>query len=89
MGRRTTAYVPKRSTKTYRDIRAIAVRYGYKYGGINNRGHLKWVRAGWPFVVTISKNSDVRVMKNVEALFRRYASLGNQKNNQSGNHAAV
>jgi flavorubredoxin len=65
--------------RAFRQIKAIADQHGYTFDGKTANQHLRWVHPTKPMVITISKESDTRSIKNVAACFRRVAS------NQAGN----
>jgi hypothetical protein len=65
--------------RAFRSIKAIADQFGYSFDGMTGNQHLRWVHPTKPMVITISKESDTRSLKNVTACFRRIAS------NQAGN----
>ena len=63
--------------RTFRAIQEIAERYGYSFDSKTASQHLRWTHPSKPMVITISKESDVRSLKNVEATFRKYNQAGN------------
>jgi len=66
--------------RCFQSIKAIADQFGYSFDGMTANQHLRWVHPTKPMVITISKESDTRSLKNVAACFRRIAS------NQAGNN---
>lgn len=55
--------------KAFRELKALAEKYGFRAAGRTTRGHYIWERNGYR-VVTVSKLGDRRTLLNMTRHFR-------------------
>lgn len=66
-----------RSSDTFRQLEALAFRYGFSFDGHTGKGHFKWRHPAGPVVFTVSKldgSTGFRELKNSERKFRAATS---------------